>query len=346
MRKVFIATISLGLILLIAGLFTEFIVLNHETWATKSYGGTVTLRPLSESLTELSVSRVDAVLQVIATSNSTLTIDIIHNGKLEVRWNDEEFYRNLLLRDTGAWTVRILNNSTANSCSYRSLITVKELYVAQVKPYLWLREPLLFLSGLFLSFIIPIYLLTSHRTRLNRKTMETVVALTVLVTIIFSYPIAGLALRTNMPWVVVRGVSMEPTMVSDDLAIIMGVNPLSLLPGDIILFDKVAFDIGSEEFSTISMPIIHRVLYMERFNNRTYFSTIGDNNEKPDEWLVPDEGVLGKTVLIIPKVGLLILLLERIEVKLFLIVIIFAVFFILPSIKPKKKIAGSSQQDN
>ena len=52
-----------------------------------------------------------------------------------------------------------------------------------------------------------------------------------------------------------------------DILFAVGVNPNKLKVGDIILFKVNKND-----------PIIHRIIKIKKINNKTYFSTIGDNN--------------------------------------------------------------------
>jgi len=86
----------------------------------------------------------------------------------------------------------------------------------------------------------------------------------------------------------------------------------------------------------ISRPILHRIVYVIEIGDRVYYQTSGDNSPL-DDWFVPSEGVLGKTILIFPRVGNILLLMERIEVKLFLILLIAFMFFILPKLRTMEK---------
>lgn len=337
MRKSLIALIILGAVLLLAGFLTEIVVSNQKVWATHSYADSRILPPLSDSLTTFNVSKRNSVLQILVSANSTLVIYVLQDEKVEWKWEDTEFKKNVLLLNADIWTVRILNNSTTSSCAHTSTIILKEPDTLPRKPYIWLRTPLLISGGLSLALTVPTYLFDRFRNRLNKKTIEIFIAVIIIFLVIFSYQIAGFFLQTSNPWVVEVGVSMEPAINLGDLVILTGTEPKDLVPDDIILFQKVAFVMNGEEPSTLSVPLLHRILYLKRVGNHTYFKTKGDNNARMDEWLVPDEGVIGKAALILSKLGYILLTLERIEVKLLIIGIILVFFFVWPEIKSKKR---------
>jgi len=326
-----------GVVLVLAGFFTGLLVLNEKIWATQSYGDSRILLPQSDSLRTLNVSQRESVLQILVSANGTLVVYVLHDEKVEWKWEDTEFKNNVLIFDTGAWTVRILNNSTT-TCDYTSTITLKEPHMELRKPYVWLRVPLFISGGLSMSLTVPMYFLDRFRSRLNRKTIEVFVVVAIISVVVFSYQIAGFVLQTSTPWVVCVGVSMEPTINFGDLVIIKGTEPENLVPDDVIVFRKVALVMGEEDFSTLSVPLLHRILYINKVGNHRYFKTKGDNSEKPDDWYVPDAGILGKSALVLPKLGYVLLLLERIEVKLFIIGIILMVFFVWPQIRSRKRV--------
>jgi signal peptidase len=346
MERKIIAMVSLGAILLLAGFFTELIVLDQTAWAAQSFSDSRILVPLSESLTPLNVSQPNSVLQVMVTANSTLVIEVSHDGKAEYKWEDVDFKKNVLLLNTGTWAVSILNNSTTTSCRYTSTITLKEPKLEQSIPYAWLRIPLLILGIISISLTVPAHFFDKIRSRLNKETIKTFIAVAIILMLIFSYQIGGFLLQTSTPWAVCEGLSMEPTVNFGDLVIIIGTEPQNLAPDDIILFQKIALNIGKEDFSTLSVATLHRIVYINKIGQHWYFKTKGDNNEKPDDWFVPDEGILGKVAFILPKLGYIALWLGRIEVKLFIIGIILITFFVWPQIRPKKRQTVPSSEEN
>jgi len=122
--------------------------------------------------------------------------------------------------------------------------------------------------------------------------------------------IMKVALRTDMPMVVVISGSMEPTIYRGDLLFVEGVDPEDIKvgtiedkQGDIIIYDSHGvWDRPTEE------PIVHRVVGKKVENETIYFLTKGDNNPDtdppgPGEKWVPADKVIGRVVSIIPKIG-------------------------------------------
>jgi len=92
------------------------------------------------------------------------------------------------------------------------------------------------------------------------------------------------------PSVVASG-SMTPALEVGDMSIITKVNLDAIRPGDIIQYVKDG------------EIIIHRVIEIQDISkDARVFITKGDANARPDD-PVPQAAVLGKTILIIPKVG-------------------------------------------
>lgn len=94
------------------------------------------------------------------------------------------------------------------------------------------------------------------------------------------------------PLVIYSG-SMRPTIDVGDIVITAKRNPELLYKGDIISF-RVADS---------PIPTVHRVIDIRTEGKEKLFATKGDANSKPDNDLVLGDNVIGKVVLIIPKVG-------------------------------------------
>jgi len=106
--------------------------------------------------------------------------------------------------------------------------------------------------------------------------------------------------------VVISG-SMEPVMYRGDIVIlqqadILGFHefdPNTVQVGDIVVYNAVWYD----------SPVIHRVIKMEDINGTTYYTIKGDNNDKPDKYLVKPDQITARVVcvngepVIIPKIG-------------------------------------------
>lgn len=84
---------------------------------------------------------------------------------------------------------------------------------------------------------------------------------------------------------VVEGKSMEPTLQTGDLVLVIEVPPEDIHVGDIIVYEKPD-----------GTFIIHRVIKVKRVDDQFYYVTQGDNNPIPDGPGVPYKDVIGKVV--------------------------------------------------
>ena len=111
---------------------------------------------------------------------------------------------------------------------------------------------------------------------------------TTLIILVFLWGTSGL--MGIKPSVVASG-SMRPALEVGDMAIATNVNPDAIRIGDIIQY------VRNGEI------IIHRVIEIRDGGNGVkLFITQGDANSVPDE-PVPQTSVVGKTILVIPKIG-------------------------------------------
>ncbi len=321
-----------------------FIAADNTIWAVSNFGDSIVLSPTSErTVFTTNISIPGSIIQVIATANCTLDIDLFRNDRLELRWSDTDFQRNVQLTNIGIWTIKMRNNSTENYCNVNASIELKEMHTETEFSYLWLRTPLLFAGGIVVAIPATSLFISKFNIKITRKTAKTLGIIFFFVLILFSYQIGGLMLGTSNPWMVCEGTSMEPAINAGDLVILSGTNPVKLAPEDIILFKEITID-QSGQTGFLAKPVIHRIFYINKNNNQTYIKTKGDNNPTPDDWLVPSQAILGKAVFIIPKVGLVMLFLERIEVKIIIIAVILFFAFAWPSVKPALKAAVSSKE--
>ncbi|QDA30357.1 signal peptidase I [Thermococcus indicus] len=97
-------------------------------------------------------------------------------------------------------------------------------------------------------------------------------------------------------YVVILTDSMEPNINPNDLVITMPVSPGELHVGDVILY---RVDIGNTTYR-----ITHRIVGMNADPEmRMYYITKGDNRNYTDPWRVYYSQVVGRVVLVIPRVG-------------------------------------------
>lgn len=115
------------------------------------------------------------------------------------------------------------------------------------------------------------------------------------------------------PFVVLSG-SMSPNIQVGDLIIIKQINPTTLKENDVIAFKNSA-----------NYVTTHRIIDVQMTNNQKCFQTKGDANNVLDEKIVCPKNVEGKYVTRIPKLGNIILFIQK---PLGFIIMISTVFFI------------------
>jgi len=108
--------------------------------------------------------------------------------------------------------------------------------------------------------------------------------------------------------------SMEPHINPNDLVVTKPVDPAQLHVGDIIMYQ---IKIGNATYR-----ITHRIIAIEHLpNGEYYFITKGDNRKYRDPWKVYPQDVVGKVILVVPKVGVIWPYIPLIVLFLFLLVI-------------------------
>ena len=130
-------------------------------------------------------------------------------------------------------------------------------------------------------------------------------ASTIVDVVIFILVVAFLTLNLLgvVTLAVVEGRSMEPTLQTGDLVLVVKVPPEDIHVGDIIVYKK-----PNGTF------IIHRVIKIKHVDNQPYYVTQGDNNPIPDGPGVPYKDVIGRVVSVdnapikIPVIGYLSLM--------------------------------------
>ena len=107
-----------------------------------------------------------------------------------------------------------------------------------------------------------------------------------------SYLVLLLNLGTSSPFLVVRGVSMEPTYQNGDMLL-----NRSVLATDIGVGDVIAFDVPEEARTKLKLaPVVaHRVIEIQGAGGQLVFLTKGDNTEI-DPFKVPGGSVRGLIV--------------------------------------------------
>ena len=92
------------------------------------------------------------------------------------------------------------------------------------------------------------------------------------------------------PTIIASG-SMRPTLNVGDMALVVSVDPLTIKVGDII------------QYRHEGEMILHRVVDIQQQGNTVVFITKGDANPSPDSTPVTPSQIVGKMLIIIPKIG-------------------------------------------
>ena len=166
---------------------------------------------------------------------------------------------------------------------------------------------------------------TEEDTR-YKKLLKEIVVLIVLVIGLYIIFTGGLklALNTDTPIMVVVSGSMRPTININDLIIVQGVDPHTLKVGDIIVFKNPNYPNQPCESGHC---IVHRIIEIVKTNPLT-FRTKGDANYAPDPFLVRENDVVGKVIMIIPQLGIITRIFKP-PYNYLTIIIIFTLFIIM-----------------
>jgi|GEM_PF-2585069 len=137
-------------------------------------------------------------------------------------------------------------------------------------------------------------------------------------------------------YVVILTDSMKPNINPNDLVITKPVDPSQLHVGDVVMY---RITIGNATYM-----ITHRIIAIKHTpDGGYYFLTKGDNRKYRDPWEVYPDQIVGKVVLVIPKVGAIWPYIPLIVLFLFLLVIAMMAYdlavFLLEGvlIRPKSK---------
>lgn len=156
--------------------------------------------------------------------------------------------------------------------------------------------------------------------------LKELIILTIIISSIyfsFSYGLK-LYLHNNTPIMVVVSGSMVPTININDLIIVQGVNPRILKEGDIIVFHDPRFKISPTCGG--GHCIVHRIIQVLN-TNPPQFKTKGDANMLPDPFTIDSDHIIGKVILIIPKVGIVARVFKPPYNYLLVIIILVAFIF-------------------
>lgn len=160
----------------------------------------------------------------------------------------------------------------------------------------------------------------------------------------------GLGTYPESPLRSVSSGSMRPAYNVGDLLVIRHVQSDQLVVDDVIVF----------EVSTRSYDIVHRIIEIEKYNDKLYFRTKGDNNPSPDYWrgsecwngMIPQENVIGKVIFSVPLIGYVSLAVSSeygvlvVGAVILLIILLLIPFGETKTPEDEKKITTSKDQND
>lgn len=94
----------------------------------------------------------------------------------------------------------------------------------------------------------------------------------------------------------IEDISFKNGLNAGDLVI--AVAPKHIIKGDVILYNLKATVSVKKDFI-----IIHRVVEIKKVKGNIFYIVKGDNNPEKDPFLIPQNAVVGKAVLVIPYLG-------------------------------------------
>lgn len=138
-------------------------------------------------------------------------------------------------------------------------------------------------------------------------------------------------------YIIVSG-SMVPNIKINDMIINQRVKAYELKVGDIITF-------VSEGKITEGLTITHRIIAITQNATGEYlFRTKGDANETADDWLVPEDNIIGKALIKIPFVGYIQSFITNFYGFVIIIITPFLLIVIYDIIKLSLKIVDTSKK--
>jgi len=130
----------------------------------------------------------------------------------------------------------------------------------------------------------------------KRAVLGTILSVVAVVAVVKAAPIL---LNTDTPLAVVSSWSMEPALHVGDLIVVARWGEIEV--GDVIVYSD----------SLGRRLIVHRVVEVRTSSEGVVYVTKGDANPMPDVMPIPQQRVKGKVVLVVPYIGVLKLVFER-----------------------------------
>jgi signal peptidase len=334
-KRLTIVLITLAILAFIIGSIAGLLPDSTKTEDSQSYSNNFILAPLSDNGQKFTTTQPSSILGIELNSTDNLLMTVSRNGEIEYSKNESYLKSSFLLSQVGDWNVTFQNyhdDYVNYTLTYGLTTYTKE----SIYPLAWLIFPAFAAGQLTLCLLIAVTFYDDMK-KWSKRTKEVILVSVLAVLALGFIPLLGLATGTNTPLISPVSASMEPTINSGDLAFVQGAKPRTLQVGDILVYNKLVTNLG-EDPQQIESPTVHRINRIVTYDNKLYFVTKGDNNPNEDTWFVPEEGVVGKVVFVVPYVGGVFLFLSQLQVKIVIIATAFGIIALWPSKKGKGKI--------
>ena len=342
-KRLTVSLIVLAVVLFVIGAIANSIVVTKVIAAEDGFSDAYFLEPASEIKRIIKVTDPDSALKVILNATDKLQMYVEFDGNVEYSKNESQLQHNFVLKDPGEWKV-IFRNNNPSRVDYSYSLVLTTFLKEEETPYAWLMFPAFLAGELALFLIMPITFYDSVRGKMNKKIAEILIFSTMLILALGFMPLFSLIAGTSTPLISPRSSSMEPTIFPGDLAIVTAEDPRGLKVGDILVYDELVKNLTIPNTEKISYPTMHRIVEVRKEYSKLFFVTKGDRNSDPDEWFVPEEGVIGKVSFVIPYLGTVVMILSQIEVKILIIIITIIILAIWPNKKNKTKVQTKNEE--
>jgi signal peptidase len=341
-KRTTIVLVAFAIVMFALGTFASLLTVADTTQQKDGFSDSSSLQPLTATSKTVNATERYSTLTMELNATDRIIVTISLNGEIEYSKNDSQLVYTFLLRNPGSWNVTFRNDNT-KLVTYDYTLVLTTFYPITVYPADGLLFPTFVAAEFSLFLLLPVNFYDNLK-RTSKKTREALLFCTIAFLALGFMPLLTLLTGTSTPLFSPVSTSMEPTLLPGDLAIVTHVYPRSLQVGDIIVYDKLMDSLQSTP-SQISTPTLHRIVRIVVLNNQRLFVTKGDNNPDEDSWLVPESGIMGKVVFIVPYVGNILLLLSQLEVKIGILVVGAVIIVLWPNKKTKVKPEMKNNED-
>ncbi len=188
-------------------------------------------------------------------------------------------------------TFLVHNTGFRPSLLYKSVTTLY-VYLLPIVPKL--GNYLFGVVGVLVPFIT-FYILNKnlirdnkYKTKLNNRFVKFVTAPLIIILLVLTILVSGIF---HYKLIAVASNSMKPVFSKGDAVLIEYTDPEDIEVGDVLVFRHN------------NIIVVHRIVNKGNYNDRYYFNTKGDANDKQDNFNIEEKDVIGKVDYIVKYIG-------------------------------------------